>query len=189
MVANLPEAGLTAARTEITRLDALFQRIDGVGDDDEVDKQVLEAFAAQLPLPTPEQTLEFLANTRRWDLADGELQQRLTTAAAALPGHDRVSRLLGVLDRKPEAAYEIGRILGRLAPDDYDARERLLRLAATEDQSALVGIFTPSSKAERVMRSIRYSTPPSQVCSATWSACKYPYAGRKPMRDGRECQR
>ena len=189
VVANLPEAGLTAARTEITRLDALFQRIDGVGDDDEVDKQVLEAFAAQLPLPTPEQTLEFLANTRRWDLADGELQQRLTTAAAALPGHDRVSRLLGVLDRKPEAAYEIGRILGRLAPDDYDARERLLRLAATEDQSALVGYLYAlvESGTSDAFDQVLDSAVSSVL--GDLSACKYPYAGRKPMRDGRECQR
>ena len=89
---------------------------------------------------TPELRM-FLAAYREGlnDLADGELQQRLTTAAAALPGHDRVSRLLGLLDRKPEAAYEIGRTLGELVPDDYDARERLLRLAATGDQGALVG--------------------------------------------------
>ncbi len=140
VVANLPEAGLTAARTEITRLDALFRRVDGAaGNDIEVNKQALEAFAAQLPLPTPGQTLDFLAKTRRWDLADGELQQRLTIAATALPGHDQVPRLLNVLEHRPEAAYEMGRTLGRLAPDDHDARERLLTLAAAEDQDALVG--------------------------------------------------
>ncbi len=140
VVAELPEAGLTAARTEITRLDALIQRAGGTaGNDIELDRRALGAFAARLPVPTPEQTLESLANTRRWDLADGELQQRLTTAAAALPGHDRVLRLLGLLDRKPGAAYEIGRTLGELVPDDYDARERLLRLAAPGDQGALVG--------------------------------------------------
>lgn len=140
VVANLPETGLMAARTEITRLTALFERVNGDRDNDtELRQQGIKIFAAQLPLPTPEQTLDSLANIRRGDLAGGELQQRLTAAATAIPIEDRVSRLLRVLDRQPEAAYEIGHTLGELVPGDEDARERLVALAATGDQGALVG--------------------------------------------------
>ena len=140
VIANLPETGLTAAQTQITHLTALFEHRNGVADDDiEARKQGLEAFAAQLPPPTPEQTLEFLADARRWDLPDGELQQRLTAAAAAIPVEARVPRLLSALDHQPEAAYEIGHTLGELAPDDEDARARLVALAANDEQAALVG--------------------------------------------------
>jgi hypothetical protein len=143
--ANLPEIGLAAARTEITHLTALFERVNtGANNDIDARKQGLDAFGAQLPPPTPEQTLEFLANTRRWDLADGELQQRLTAAAAAIPVEDRVSRLLSALDRQPAAAYELGHTLGELAPNNDDVRERLVTLAATEEEVALVGyLYAP----------------------------------------------
>lgn len=50
-----------------------------------------------------------------------------------------MSRLLSVLDRQPEAAYEIGHTLGELVPDDDDARKRLVTLAANENQGPLVG--------------------------------------------------
>lgn len=48
-------------------------------------------------------------------------------------------RLLTILDRRPEAAYEIGRTLAALVPDDDETRDRLLTLVAAGTQGALVG--------------------------------------------------
>ena len=143
-MATLSDTGLTAVRIEITHLTALFERVEGAAGANVVaDAHGLEAFAAKLPPATPKQTLESLANTRRWDLADGELQQRLTTAVAAIPQQDRVPELLRALDRQPEAAYEIGHTLGELAPNDQSVERRLV--AMTEDSgqnAALVGYLS-----------------------------------------------
>lgn len=57
----------TSFANELLRIESSAANLDG-------EQLTIEAFAAQLPSPTPEQTLEALANTRRWDLPDGELQ-------------------------------------------------------------------------------------------------------------------
>lgn len=141
VITDLPDTGLTAVRTEITHLTALFERVnDDVDNGIDARNRGLEELVAQLPPATPEQTIEFLANTRRWDLSDGELQQRLRAAAAAISVQDRVSLLLSALDPEPEAAYEIGHALGELSAYDDVAQERLVELAANDEQgAALVG--------------------------------------------------
>jgi hypothetical protein len=139
-IAGLPEPGLTAARTTIIHLEGLFERGGTApGGDREASRQALESFTAELPAPTSEQTLAALAGTPRWDLRDGQLQDRLNDAISAMPAQDRVTHLLALLERKPEAAYEIGRAIAGLAPDDDEARSRLLGLAARGAQEALVG--------------------------------------------------
>jgi hypothetical protein len=139
-IARLPETALTAARTKIIHLDGLFDRTGTTpGNDREVSRQALESFTAELPPPTPEQTLAALADTRRWDLRDGQLQDQLNAAISAIPAQNRVAHLLAVLGRMPEAAYEIGHALAGLAPDDDETSGRLLRLATGGAQGALVG--------------------------------------------------
>jgi hypothetical protein len=140
VVASLPEAGRTKAHTEITHLFALFDRVAGTAENDiAARRQALEEFVAQLPAPTPEQTLEALANARRWDFPDGDLQRKISEAAAALPAAERVSRLVSVLDGQPEAAHEIGHAIAELVPDDHEARQQLTTLAPTGRLAVLVG--------------------------------------------------
>jgi len=136
VIENLPESGLSAARTKITHLTGLFERVD-----DDTSARALEVFLARLPTPTPAQTLEFLADAQPWDLADGELQQRLSEAAEALPVEERVSQLLSVLERRPVAAQEIGRTLAGLVPNDDGVQRRLVVLAVT-NTAALVGYLS-----------------------------------------------
>lgn len=139
-IAGLPEAGVTAARTNIIHLEGLFERAGTApGSDREASRLALEAFAAELPSPTPEQTLAALAGTRRWDLRDGQLQDRLNDAISAVPAQDRVAHLLAVLERGPEAAYEVGHAIAGLAGDDDEVSDRLLGLAERGAQEALVG--------------------------------------------------
>jgi hypothetical protein len=132
-IANLPESGLSAARTKITHLTGLFERVN-----DDTSARVLEVFSARSPTPTAAQTLEFLADAQPWDLAADEFQQRLGKALDALPVEERVPQLLSVLERRPAAAQEIGRTLAELAPNDHDVRSRLVALAVT-NPAALVG--------------------------------------------------
>ena len=139
-IAGLPEPGLTAARIKIVYLEGLFERGGTVpGGDREASRQALESFTTELPTPTSEQTLAALAGTRRWDLRDGQLQDRLNDAISAIPAQDRVTHLLALLEREPEAAYEIGHAIAGLVPDDGEARSRLLGLAARGAREALVG--------------------------------------------------
>lgn len=123
-IAVLSGLALSAARAKITHLEGLFARTTGHSLTGE-----LAAFSAELPAPTPTQTVDFLAEVSEWDLPDGQLGDRLEAALDAVPEEDRVPTLLGVLDRRPAAAHQIGRMLGQRAPRDDSVSRSLVELA------------------------------------------------------------
>lgn len=141
-IAALPENGVTAARTELGRLEELFRNAGHLDPDQIVGRRErLAEFSSRMPTATAEQRLDAVAHARRWDFRDGSLPRRLIDAARALPNNRGVSHLLTILQLRPEATFEIGLALGELAPDDDHVRDELVA-DARDDASALIGYLT-----------------------------------------------
>jgi hypothetical protein len=145
-IAALPEPGLTTARTTLARLEALFERTRKLDPEQAaIRREQLAEFRSRMPTATAEQELDALAGARRWDFRDGSLPRRLTDAAHALPNHG-VPRLLTILQRRPEATFEIGHALGELAPGDDQVCDQLVAHAG-DDPAALVGYLNARVRA------------------------------------------
>jgi hypothetical protein len=137
-LAALSPTGVTAARVELGRLEALYERTRHLDpEQDVVRRDRLRHFRTHLPVATPHEELDALIGAGRWDFRDGSLPSRLADAARALP-EGGIRYLLAALETRPDTGFQIGYALAQLAPDDARVQDRM-RTHATVDQEPLVG--------------------------------------------------
>jgi hypothetical protein len=131
---TLPSDGLRRVRTEVTHLQGLFQRVTGV----ESRQAGLDLLIAELPAPSDPEELSALVHSRRWDLAEGELQRRITDAAQAVVAEQGTDPLMALLDDELSASFELGHALAEVAVGDATL-SLLTPLASGRNSPALVG--------------------------------------------------
>lgn len=139
---TLPNALLRPVRTEIGHLAGIFGRVDGA----ERRQEGLDDLVAALPVADPVSQLQSLAQTRRWDLEDGELQARLLAVAQEL-GDSASSAFLALLESDIEAAYEVGHVLADIDADPLLVLPALAQYSEGKNSPAIVGHLR--SKVER----------------------------------------
>ncbi|MGX7681717.1 hypothetical protein ACSMXN_22780 [Jatrophihabitans sp. DSM 45814] len=135
-LASLPGPGLRQVRTEVSHLEALFDRVSGV----EGRRVGLELLEAALPKQNPDDRLRSLLQTRRWDFDDeNELQRRITEAVTELLKTESVASLLAVFDEdRWEASFELGNSLSQLVPSQ-EVEDRLVTLVDQPNSPGLTG--------------------------------------------------
>lgn len=135
-VASLPGPALRRVRTEVSHLDALFDRVSGI----EGRRVGLAQLVAALPTENPDDRLRSLLQARRWDFDDeSELQRRITEAVTELLRTESVASLLAVFDEERwEASFELGCSLAQLVPSQ-DVEDRLASLVDQPNSPGLTG--------------------------------------------------
>ncbi|MGC4939312.1 hypothetical protein [Kribbella sp. DT2] len=99
----------------------------------------LETLEISLPAPTPEETVEYLADVNPSHDIDGEhYYPQLQAAVGCLDQSGRVTLLLSILRRQPRGSFAIGRILGEATGEDETVEAALVELAQT-DAAPLLG--------------------------------------------------
>ncbi len=94
-------------RSEAEQLLSLHARVEK-GDPEVIEH--VNALLAKLPAPTKLEELAVLAHLPRWDLGEGELQDRIESAIAWLVDHE-VPDVIEMFKEALPAAWEIGRAL------------------------------------------------------------------------------
>ena len=113
------------------------------GPEDHRVRDRLVAVLERLPTSTPDEQLQVLAEVRRWDLEEGELEERIVTTLRALPGpvnrRELILRLVG--ERDVPAAWELGRGAALVDGKDQATLSGLVE-AFTVSPSALIGYLS-----------------------------------------------
>lgn len=145
-LAALPVEGRRRTWTEINHLRALFQRVDSpefagapnTEHDTSARRAGLDVLARRLPALDAFEELSVLADAHRWEWEEGELQQKILTAAQSVPADQAAAALLTLASSTPapEAAFEIGAALYAVAAGDQTIAE----LAALADESNLASL-------------------------------------------------
>ncbi len=141
---SLNGSHLRKVRKEIESLRALFGRVT----DSDRRRDSLEEFAASLPSESAGDRLWALSRMHSWDREDGELEQDIEEAATALGGEQGPSALLRLLaDGEPSAAFEIGRVLARLASERWQYIGDLRPQIDGPNNAAIVGYLWQATEA------------------------------------------
>jgi hypothetical protein len=94
---------------------------------------------AALPAESPDDRLRSLMQARRWDLENGELQQRVSDSVGALLATEPVTSIVALFDEEQwEAAFELGHSLAEHAPSTA-VESRLAGLVDTPNSQGLAG--------------------------------------------------
>ncbi|WCN83831.1 hypothetical protein [Micromonospora sp. LH3U1] len=152
-LASLPPEGRRRAWTAINHLAALFDRVDSPEFAQVVDtkhdttarRAGLDILIARMPKPDAQEELSVLADARRWEWEDGELQRKIVATAQSLPADEATSSLLTLAQAvpPPEASYEIGAVLYAIASCEETA-EKLSLLADASNIASLTGYLQAS---------------------------------------------
>jgi hypothetical protein len=143
-LSTLGVADLRKVRKEVESLRALFAHAM-VSDRR---PEALEEFAAQLPPESPDERLWTLTGMKSWDKEDGQLEQDIQEAATALGADQGPKALLNVLaGGECPSAFEIGRVLARLASEPRQYLPDLRQQIEGPNREAIVGYLWQSVEA------------------------------------------
>lgn len=144
VLSSLGDANLRKVRTEVEGLRALFVRAT-VSDRR---PEALEKFAAQLPPESADDRLWALSRMNSWDKEDGQLEHDIEEAATAIAANQGPDALLGLLaNGEPPAAFEIGRVLAKLASERSQYLPDLRRHIDGPNSAATVGYLWRATEA------------------------------------------
>lgn len=105
-LAGLRGDALRRLRAEAEHLISLYDRNDR---EDQNVRERLQALLERLPVPSAAETVRILSQLRRWDFAEGNLQQRLVESLSSVPAGERRALLADILARdEVPAAWELG---------------------------------------------------------------------------------
>jgi hypothetical protein len=153
---GLSEEQLRQVRLEVSRLSALFERVDL--DEDDGRPEGLEELAAAIPRPSPDDELWQMLNERPWDWEDEDLAGAIAGAASRVVDASPVESLMAVLfDSEIPAAFEAGRALVRLDQGILDD-PRVAVLLESPNSASVFGIVLQAhgeGVVERVLQFIR----------------------------------
>lgn len=145
-LAALPADARRRIWTEINHLNAMFDRVEtpefaaATGSEQNVTgrRSGLAVLMARLPAPDQGDQLKVLADARRWEWEDGELQRKIKNAAQALPAADAAASLIALASTTPppQASFELGAALYLVAP----GAESIAVLAALADGSNIASL-------------------------------------------------
>ena len=154
-LAALPDDARRRVWTEVNHLGALFDRVEtpeftaatNTAHDVTGRRAGLEVLITRLPAPDEIDELKVLADARRWEWEDGQLQRRIISAAQALPATDANASLLELASTvpPPEAAFEIGAALYTVAASQ-ESVEKLAALADGPNVASLTGYLYESQR-------------------------------------------
>lgn len=128
--------GLLQLRSSCEHLISLRERY---GPEDTKLADRLRELLTRLPDPSPAETLEVLVQSNRWDLADGELKERVVRTVASLVAAGDSEFPLDLLNTKVKADWELGYAIAVARLPDDPARRLLDSFAV--NPAALVGFL------------------------------------------------
>jgi hypothetical protein len=106
---RLPPSDLTSVRREVDHLRNLFSRVSL--DEGDARHEGLAWLAMRLPDAGPRDEVEALLGMDRWDFAENELGEKISTAIAALQEVEQVRLLRRITEENLPASFEVGRAL------------------------------------------------------------------------------